>query len=83
MSFLESYGSMNRTREDRLLENWSPRKLFVSLLVSVFGLGGIVALTAYQAFRNHRFDWSENAVLPLLVVLVVPLFRAIYRPLGR
>ena len=83
MSFLESYGSMNRTREDRLLEHWSPRELLVSLLVSVFALGGIVALTAYQAFRNHRFDWSENAVLPLLVVLVVPLFRAIYRQLGR
>jgi hypothetical protein len=83
MNFLESYGSVNRTREDRLLEHWSPRKLFVSLLVSVFGLGGIVALTAYKAFRNHRFDWSENAVLLLLVVLAVPLFRAIYRQLGR
>ena len=83
MNFLGSYGSVNRTREDRLLEHCSPRKLFVSLLVSVFGLGGIVALTAYKALRSNRFDWSENAVLLLLVVLVVPLFRAIYRQLGR
>jgi len=74
---------MNRTREDRLLEHNSPRKLFVWLLLLIFLLGGNAAVTAYQAFRNHRFDWSESTVLPLLVVLVVPLFRAIYRQLGR
>jgi hypothetical protein len=74
---------MNQTREDRLLEHNSPRKLFVSLLLLMFLLGGNVALTAYQAFRNHRFDWSESTVLLLLVVLVVPLFRAVYRHLSR
>jgi hypothetical protein len=66
-----------------MLEHNTPRKLFVCLLLLVFLLGGNAALTAYQAFRNHRFDWAESTVLPLLLVLVVPLFRAIYRQLGR
>lgn len=83
MSLLESFSSLNQTRENRLLEHNSPRKLFVWLLLLMFVLGGNAALTAYQALRNHRFDWSEITVLPLLVILVPPLFRAIYRQLGR
>jgi hypothetical protein len=83
MSLLESFSSMNRSREDRLLEHNSPRKLLVWLLLLMFLLGGNVALTAYQVFRNHRFDWAESTVLPLLVILVVRLFRAIYGQLGR
>jgi hypothetical protein len=83
MRLLESFSSMNRTREDRLVEHNSPRKLFVWLLLIMLLLGGNATLTAYLAFRNHRFDWAESTVLPLLVVLAVPLFRAIYRQLGR
>ncbi len=82
MSLLESFNSMNRTREERLLEHNSPRKLFVWLLLLMFLLGGNATLTAYQAFRNHRFDWSEITVIPLLAILVVPLFRAVYRQLA-
>jgi hypothetical protein len=83
MSLFESFSSMNQTREDRLLEHSSPRKLFVWLLLLMFVLGGNAALTAYQALRHHRFDWGETTILPLLVILVIPLFRAVYRQLGR
>ena len=83
MSVLESFNSMNRTREDRLLEHNSPRKLLVWLLLLMFLLGGNAALTAYQAFRNHQFDWADSTVLPMLVILIVPLFRSVYRQLGR
>jgi hypothetical protein len=83
MSLFASFSSMNRTREDRLLEHNSPRKLFVWLLLLMFLLGGNAALTAYQALRHHRLDWAETTVIPLLVILLIPLFRTIYRQLGR
>jgi len=83
MSLLESFRSMDRSREDRLLAGNSPRKVFVSLLLLMFLLGGNAALTAYKAFRLHRFDWSESTVLLVLIILVVQLSRTIYRQLGR
>ena len=83
MSLFESFTSMDRSREDRLLAGNSPRKVFVSLLLLMFLLGGNAALTAYKAFRFHRFDWSESSVLLVLIILVVQLSRTIYRQLGR
>jgi len=83
MSLFESFSSMNRSREDRLLEHNSPRRVFLSLLLLMFLLGANAALTAYKAFRLHSFDWSKSTVLLLLVILVVQLSRTIYRQLGR
>lgn len=72
---------MIRSREDRLLEDNSPRKVFVWLLLLMFLLGGNATLTVYKAFRLRRFDWSESTVLLVLVILVVQLSWTIYRQL--
>jgi hypothetical protein len=74
---------MNRSREDRLLEHNSPRKVFVWLLLLTFLLGGNASLTAYQAVRFHRFNWSESIVLLVLFIAVVQSSRTLYRLLGR
>ena len=81
MDLFEWFGSMNRSRENRLLEHNSPRKVFVWLLLLMFLLGGNAALTAYQAFRLRHLDWSGSPVLLVLVLLVVRLSRTIYRHL--
>jgi uncharacterized membrane protein YhaH (DUF805 family) len=83
MGLFESFSSMNRNREDRLLEHNSLRKVFVTLLLLMFLLGANAALTAYTAFRLHRFDWSKSPTLLLLIILVMQLSRTIYRQLGR
>lgn len=82
MNLFESFNSMNRTREERLLEHSTPRKLFVTLLVLMFLLGGNAEIAMYHAL-HHRFDSAEITVLPLLIIILGPMIRVIYRRLGR
>ena len=83
MNLFESLGLMNRTREDRLLEHNSPRSIFIWLLLLIFLLGANAGLALYSAVRLHRFVWAEVSALPMLVIIVGPLIRTIYRQLDR
>jgi len=82
MTLFESFSSLNRSWEDRLLEHQSERKVFLWLLASLFVFGAVVAITIYQDFRFHRFDWTDLPVLAGLGTYCVRIARVIYRRLG-
>ena len=76
-------GSLNQSRDVRLLEHNSLRSVYVWVLVLVFLFGANAALTMYQAFRFHRVGVPESVVLPLLGILILRLARIIYRQISR
>jgi len=83
MSVLESTNPADRGQDVRLLENNSPRSLFVCLLLLVFLLGANFALTIYEVVRLHHFRFFEATVLPVLGIIAFRLARVVYRQLGR
>jgi hypothetical protein len=82
MSLFESFNTLNRSWDDRVLEHQSIRKVFVWLLASLFVLGADVSLTIYQVFRFHRFDWSNLPVFAVLGMICFRYARMVYRRLG-
>jgi hypothetical protein len=83
MSLFESFTFLNRSRDERELENHSARSLFIWLLVLLFVSGANASLLLYQVIRLHRFPWSEGALLVSLGLLVFRLARIVYNQLGR
>lgn len=83
MSLFDSFTFLNRSQDERVLENQSARSVFVGLLILLFLFGANAGLAMYRLIRLHRFDWSEALVLTALGILVFPSARVIYRQLGR
>jgi hypothetical protein len=82
MTLFESFSTLNRSWEDRVLAHQSERKLFLWLLASLFLFGAVVSVTIYQDFRFHRFDWTDLPVLALLGTYCFRIARIVYRRLG-
>ena len=82
MRLFESFSTLNRSWEDRVLEHQSERMVFLCLLASLFLLGAVVSITIYQDFRFHRFDWTDLPVLALLGIYCFRMARVVYRRLG-
>jgi hypothetical protein len=83
MSPLESFQFLNRGWDVRLLENQSPRSVFLMLLLDVFMLEMLTSIMLHKAVRLHCFDWPSGF---LLIVFILPVFRyggVIYRRLER
>ncbi len=78
----ESFNTLNRSGDDRVLERQSVRKVFLWLLASLFLLGANASLAIHQAFRLHRFDWSNIPVIAVLGIICFRYARIIYRHLG-
>jgi hypothetical protein len=79
----ESFEFLDRGRDIRVLENQSLRSVFLWLLLLLFLLGADTAITAYQVFRLHLFNWSIVFNLPVVGLLAVRYARMIYRRLPR
>lgn len=79
----ESFEYLDRGWDVRVLENQSLRSIFVSLLLLVFFLGTDVAVTAYNVFRFHRFDWFEGTYMLFVGILALRYSRLVYRRLSR
>jgi hypothetical protein len=79
----ESFGFLNRGWDVRILENQSLRSVFLWLLPLIFLLGADTAITAYQIFHLHRFNWSIIFNLPVVGLISFRYARIIYRRLGR
>jgi hypothetical protein len=79
----ESFDYLDRGWDVRMLESQSLRSVFVWLLILTFVLGAGFALTAYQVFQLHRFNWLEAANLLLWGVMALRYSRLVYRRLRR
>jgi hypothetical protein len=82
MNLFESFNTLNRSWDERVLEHQSVRKVFLWLLASLFVLGADASLAIYQAVRLHRFDWSNLPVFAVLGIICFRYSRIIYRRLG-
>jgi H+/Cl- antiporter ClcA len=82
MSLFESLSALNRSWDDRVLEHLSVRKVFLSVVVSLFMLGACISIVVYQAFRTHRFDLADLPILALLGIFCFRYARLVYRRLG-
>ena len=82
MSLFESFSTLNRSWDDRVLEHQSVRKVFLWLLASLFVFGAVVSITIYQDFRFNRFAWADLPVLALLGIACFRYARIVYRRLG-
>jgi hypothetical protein len=78
----ESFNHLSRGWDDRVLETQSLRSLFVWLLVSVFLLGTLTAVVLFQAFRQHRFDWSGIFTALSIGFIAFRINRILYRRLA-
>jgi hypothetical protein len=78
----ESFEYLDRGWDVRVLESQSLRSIFIWLLILTFVLGADVAVTAYQIFHLHRFNWTEAANMALVGVLGFRYSRLIYRKIG-
>lgn len=78
----ESFEYLDRGWDVRVLETCSLRRLFAWLILLVFVLGADVAITAYPAFRFHRFDWTEALNMLAVGIVAFRYSRLIYRRLG-
>jgi hypothetical protein len=79
----ESFEFLDRGWDVRILENQSLRSVFLWLLPLIFLLGADTAITAYQIFHLHRFNWSIIFNLPVVGLISFRYARIIYRRLGR
>ena len=83
MSLFESFTFLNRSRDERDLENHSARTIFVVLLPLVCMFGANASLTLYQIVRLHHFSPLNRALLLMLGLAVFRGARLVYRQLGR
>jgi hypothetical protein len=74
---------MDRGWDVRALETQSLRSVFVWLLLDLFMLGMLTSMMLYDAFRLHRFSWSNAMLLPVFILPAVRYSRLVYRRLGR
>jgi len=79
----ESFEYLDRGWDVRVLENCSLHRAFLLVVLLAVVLGIDVAITAYQVFLFHRFNWAEAANMLLAGVLAFRYSRAIYRRLPR
>jgi hypothetical protein len=56
--------------------------VFLWLLVSLFMLGMLTAMTVYELFRLHRVDWAGLFLFLIFGVTAFRNARLIYRRLG-
>ena len=82
MNLFESFHSLDRRCDDRVLQHISLRGVFVSLLVLLPVLGAEVFMTVCQIFRLHRVDWSNVLIIALLTIFCLQYPRLIYRRFG-
>lgn len=82
MSLFESFETLNRRWDDRVLEHQSVRKVFVWLLTSLFLLGANASLALHQVFHLHRFNFSNVPMFLVLGIICFRYTRIIYRRLG-
>ena len=80
---LESFESLNRSWDIRILESQSLRSVFVVLLLDLFMLGMLTSMMLYEAVRLHRFNWSTAFLLLVFILSVVRYAPLLYRRLGR
>jgi hypothetical protein len=78
----ESFESLGRRWDARVLEGMSLRSVFLWLLVSVVLLCMDTAVTIYDVFHLHRVSWLIVSNLALFGVLAFRFARIIYRSLG-
>jgi len=78
----ESFEYLDRGWDVRVLENCSDRWLFVGTVLLVFVLGMDVAVTIYQAFLFHRFNWTEALNMVAVGIVACRYSRLIYRRLN-
>jgi hypothetical protein len=81
MKLFESFNTLNRSWDERVVEHQSVRKMFVWMLISLLVLGADASLEIYQAVRLHRFDWSNLPVFIVLGIICFRYSRIIYRRL--
>lgn len=83
MSLFQSFNTLGRSWDERVMEHQSLRYVFVLLAVVLLLLGGHIAVLLSQVFHHHRFDWTD---LPGIVALSLICFfysLAFYRKLTR
>jgi hypothetical protein len=80
---LESFEFLSRGWDVRILEGLSLRSVFVMLLVDLFILGALAALSIYGIFHLHRFEWTTAMIGFVLLVPVLRYIPLVYRRLGR
>jgi hypothetical protein len=75
----ESLDSLQRSWESRILENQSPRSVFLWLLAVLFLLGMLTSMFLYELVRQHRLDWAAVILLATLGLTASRYARVIYR----
>ena len=83
MSLFESFTFLNRSRDERDLENHSVRSIFLALLLGACLFGANASLTLYQLLRLRHFNPLGGAILVMLGLGVFRSARIVYRELGR
>jgi hypothetical protein len=80
---LESFEFLNRHRgwDERMLEAFSPRSIFIMLLLNLFVLGMLTSMMVFDVFRFHRFSWMTAGYILLLLIPVFRSSRLLYRRL--
>lgn len=82
MSLFESFNTLGRSWDERVMEHQSLRSVFVWLALALLLLGGQITIIVYQIF-HHRFDWTNLPGVVALSLLCFFYSRAFYRKLGR
>ena len=78
----ESFASLDRSDEVRLLENQSLRSVFVCLLLGMFIFGADALAALYGFSHFHRLNWVLVGNLLVFGVWALRLARLVYRRLG-
>ena len=79
----ESFEILDRGPDVRLLENSSPRRLFVCLLLMLFVVGVGTGMALYAYFFSQRIAVNLIAIMAVNTFIVVRYARVLYRGLAR
>ena len=77
----DMFDSINQGWDVRILENQSPRTIFLGSIMASFLVGGEAVSIAYGIFE-HRIPWPIVINLALFATLGFRYARIIYRRLG-
>ena len=77
----ESFHFLDRGWDVRLLERWSPRAVFLWLLVMVFLLGMGAGIELHKLANYRRFEPWQVVIFAVYAIFTLRYARVLYRRL--
>ena len=78
-----SFQLLDSNQGSRADQDYSPRTIFVLLIVSLIALGMVAGIELFRVVRLHYFDWTPGLIILSNALAAFVLARIIYRHLPR